>query len=152
MPRRRRASLTATSNHQRVSEAKAVGAVACLFKDADLSDLIDYVRQVVRAPQLGRRFPCSGPVPVGQTEPQADHDRQPRPGSRGGGDSADRDPVINAAAALGEMPGGDEAAFDVGTLDYDFHMFTDADTGRDPVVYRAGPPGYRMACTAAFLS
>jgi DNA-binding NarL/FixJ family response regulator len=45
--------LTATSNHQRVSEAKAAGAVACLCKHADLSDLIDYVRQVVPAPQLG---------------------------------------------------------------------------------------------------
>jgi len=39
--------LTATSN---TSEAKAAGAVACLFKDADV---IDYVRQVVTAPELG---------------------------------------------------------------------------------------------------
>jgi hypothetical protein len=42
--------LTATSN---TSEAKAAGAVACLFKDADLTDVIDYVRQVVTAPELG---------------------------------------------------------------------------------------------------
>jgi hypothetical protein len=27
--------------------------VACLFKNADLSDEIDYVQQVVTAPQLG---------------------------------------------------------------------------------------------------
>jgi hypothetical protein len=35
------------------SEVRASGAVACLFKNADLSDEIDYVQQVVTAPQLG---------------------------------------------------------------------------------------------------
>ena len=43
----------------------------------------------------------------------------------------------------------DEAAVDMDTMDYDFHLFTDADTGLDTVIYRAGPTGYRMACTAA---
>jgi hypothetical protein len=42
--------LTATPN---TSEAKAARAVACLFKDADLTNVIDYLRQVVTAPQLG---------------------------------------------------------------------------------------------------
>jgi ribosome-associated translation inhibitor RaiA len=43
----------------------------------------------------------------------------------------------------------DEAAFDMDAMDYEFQLFTDADTGRDSVVYRAGPTGYRLACTAA---
>jgi hypothetical protein len=42
--------LTDTSNHQR---GKGCWGVACLFKNADLSDVIDYVQQVVTAPQLG---------------------------------------------------------------------------------------------------
>ncbi len=43
----------------------------------------------------------------------------------------------------------DEAAIDMDTMDYDFHLFTDADTGLDSVIYRAGPTGYRLACSAA---
>ncbi|HEX6198490.1 MAG TPA: sigma 54 modulation/S30EA ribosomal C-terminal domain-containing protein [Jiangellaceae bacterium] len=39
----------------------------------------------------------------------------------------------------------DEAAFDMDLLDYDFYLFTDADTGIDAVLYRAGPTGYRLA-------
>jgi ribosome-associated translation inhibitor RaiA len=39
----------------------------------------------------------------------------------------------------------DEAAFDMDLMDYDFHLFTDAESGRDAVVYRAGPTGYRLA-------
>jgi ribosome-associated translation inhibitor RaiA len=39
----------------------------------------------------------------------------------------------------------DEAAFDMDLLDYDFYLFTDDETGRDSVIYRAGPTGYRMA-------
>jgi ribosome-associated translation inhibitor RaiA len=39
----------------------------------------------------------------------------------------------------------DEAAFDMDLLDYDFYLFTDADTGQDTVIYRAGPTGYRLA-------
>jgi hypothetical protein len=60
--------LTARSNHQRVSEAEAARAVACLFKDAGLRDVTDYVRQVVTAPPLGaggslswRAVPCCVP-------------------------------------------------------------------------------------------
>ncbi|MCQ4083887.1 sigma 54 modulation/S30EA ribosomal C-terminal domain-containing protein [Streptomyces sp. RB6PN25] len=36
----------------------------------------------------------------------------------------------------------DEAAFEMEAMDYDFHLFTDLDTGRDSVIYRAGPTGY----------
>lgn len=39
----------------------------------------------------------------------------------------------------------DEAAFDMELLDYDFYLFTDAETGQDSVIYRAPPSGYRMA-------
>jgi ribosome-associated translation inhibitor RaiA len=38
----------------------------------------------------------------------------------------------------------DEAAFDMEQLDYDFHLFTEADTGEDSVIYRADG-GYRLA-------
>jgi len=39
----------------------------------------------------------------------------------------------------------DEAVFELESMDYDFHLFTDIDTGQDRVVYRAGPTGYRLA-------
>ncbi|HEX6335374.1 MAG TPA: sigma 54 modulation/S30EA ribosomal C-terminal domain-containing protein [Jiangellaceae bacterium] len=39
----------------------------------------------------------------------------------------------------------DEAALDMDLLDYDFYLFTDADTGQDSVIYRAGTTGYRLA-------
>jgi hypothetical protein len=39
----------------------------------------------------------------------------------------------------------DEALFEMESMDYDFHLFTDAATGQDSVVYRAGPTGYRLA-------
>jgi ribosome-associated translation inhibitor RaiA len=39
----------------------------------------------------------------------------------------------------------DEAAFDMNSLDYDFHLFTELGTGQDSVIYRAGPTGYRLA-------
>lgn len=39
----------------------------------------------------------------------------------------------------------DEAAWEMDQLDYDFHLFTEAATGSDAVVYRGGPTGYRLA-------
>ncbi|GAB3450698.1 hypothetical protein GCM10027517_38660 [Phycicoccus ginsengisoli] len=39
----------------------------------------------------------------------------------------------------------DEAVQDLELLDYDFHLFEDARTGIDCVVYRAGPTGLRLA-------
>lgn len=39
----------------------------------------------------------------------------------------------------------DEAAFEMDTMDYDFHLFTDLETGQDSVIYRGGPTGYRLA-------
>jgi ribosome-associated translation inhibitor RaiA len=39
----------------------------------------------------------------------------------------------------------EEAAFDLDMLDYDFQLFTDAESGQDSVIYHAGPTGYRLA-------
>lgn len=38
-----------------------------------------------------------------------------------------------------------EAAWQMDQMDYDFHLFTEAATDADAVVYRAGPTGYRLA-------
>jgi ribosome-associated translation inhibitor RaiA len=39
----------------------------------------------------------------------------------------------------------DEAAWEMDQLDYDFHLFTDAETARDAVIFRDGPTGYQLA-------
>jgi ribosomal subunit interface protein len=39
----------------------------------------------------------------------------------------------------------DEAVFEMESMDYDFHLFTDVATGQDSVVHRTGPTGYRLA-------
>ncbi|HVW40199.1 MAG TPA: HPF/RaiA family ribosome-associated protein, partial [Amycolatopsis sp.] len=39
----------------------------------------------------------------------------------------------------------DDAAREMGMLGYDFHLFTEAGTGQDAVLYRAGATGYRLA-------
>lgn len=41
--------------------------------------------------------------------------------------------------------GIDQAAADMADLDYGFHLFTEAGTGQDSVLYRSGPTGYRVA-------
>lgn len=38
-----------------------------------------------------------------------------------------------------------EAAPVMDAMDYDMHLFTDAETGEDAVIYRAGPSGLRLA-------
>lgn len=42
----------------------------------------------------------------------------------------------------------DEAALEMGMLDYDFHLFTEKGTGFAAVLYRDGPTGYRLALVA----
>jgi hypothetical protein len=37
------------------------------------------------------------------------------------------------------------AAWAMDTMDYDFHLFVNCETGEDSVVYRVGPTGYRLA-------
>lgn len=39
----------------------------------------------------------------------------------------------------------DEAVFEMESMDYDFHLFTDATTNQDSVVYRTEATGYRLA-------
>jgi ribosome-associated translation inhibitor RaiA len=39
----------------------------------------------------------------------------------------------------------DEAAGLLEDMDYDFHLFIEASTGQDSVLYRSGPTGYRLA-------
>ncbi|WP_063770592.1 sigma 54 modulation/S30EA ribosomal C-terminal domain-containing protein [Streptacidiphilus carbonis] len=39
----------------------------------------------------------------------------------------------------------DEAAFRMDAMDYDCHLFSDADTGQDSMVFRSGPTGYSLA-------
>jgi len=42
----------------------------------------------------------------------------------------------------------DEAAYEMDVMDYDFHLFTDAATGLDSVIYRGGLTGYRLSRVA----
>jgi len=46
----------------------------------------------------------------------------------------------------------DEAAREMDLLDYDFHLFTEKDTGSAGVLYRAGATGYRLALVAPTLA
>ena len=39
----------------------------------------------------------------------------------------------------------EEAALEMDLLDYDFHLFIEAGTNQDSVIYRSGPTGYRLA-------
>jgi hypothetical protein len=39
----------------------------------------------------------------------------------------------------------DEAVFEMESMDYDFHLFTDVASGQDSVVHRAGPNSYELA-------
>lgn len=42
----------------------------------------------------------------------------------------------------------DDAAEELDLLDYNFHLFTDKSTGRDSLLCRSGPTGYRLVQTA----
>ena len=73
-------------------------------------------------------------------EPVHRPDYYPRP-------SEQREVVRHKSFTLAAVT-ADEAAFEMDAMDYNFHLFTDADTGLDSVIYRAGPTGYRLARTA----
>lgn len=45
--------LTATANRRRVNDAKAAGAVSCLFKDTAMTDVINNVRRAAALPGSG---------------------------------------------------------------------------------------------------
>ncbi|WP_245713957.1 sigma 54 modulation/S30EA ribosomal C-terminal domain-containing protein [Nocardia vaccinii] len=66
-------------------------------------------------------------------------DLKPLPETSGPGELARRKSVSLAAS----RPLGAAAVMDA--MDYDVHLFTDAATGQDAVIYRAGPSGLRLA-------
>jgi ribosome-associated translation inhibitor RaiA len=71
------------------------------------------------------------------SEPTQRPDHYPRPAD-------ERQLVRHKSYSLArETP--DEAAFEMESMDYDFHLFTDLATGQDTVIYRTNPHGYRMA-------
>ena len=73
------------------------------------------------------------------SEPSHRPDYYPRP--------ADEREIVRHKSFALALEAPDEAAFEMDAMDYDFHLFTDATTGLDSVVYRAGPTGYRLAYT-----
>jgi ribosome-associated translation inhibitor RaiA len=80
---------------------------------------------------------------------------QQRPRHHGGDHPLRQEPQASADEEPGEVvrhksyslarETPDEAILDLETLDYGFHLFTDAESGQDSVVYRSGPTGYRLA-------
>lgn len=71
------------------------------------------------------------------SEPTHRPDYFPRP-------EHEREVVRHKSFALArETP--DEAAFEMETMDYDFHLFTDLATDEDSIIYRAPPTGWRLA-------
>jgi hypothetical protein len=85
---------------------------------------------------------------------QLDHLAGNWPARRSGPDTAQDHPfprpahqptVIRHKAYRLNRSTPDRAALDMDLMDYDFHLFTDAESGRDAVLYRAGPTGYRIA-------
>jgi hypothetical protein len=73
-------------------------------------------------------------------DPMAGH----QPGGRGGPNGVTRRKqvrleTLTAQQAFAELDARDQQA----------HLFTDADTGMDALVYRGGPHGYRLARTAS---
>ncbi|WP_042364536.1 ribosome hibernation promotion factor [Streptacidiphilus neutrinimicus] len=56
----------------------------------------------------------------------------------------EREVVRHKSFALAQET-ADEAAFEMDSMDYAFHLFTDLATGEDSVIYRTGSHGYRLA-------
>jgi hypothetical protein len=57
----------------------------------------------------------------------------------------DPSPVTRHKSCRPEVRDPGQAAWVLGAMDYDAHLFTDRETGEDAVVYRAGPAGVRLA-------
>jgi ribosome-associated translation inhibitor RaiA len=70
-------------------------------------------------------------------EPSHRPDYYPRP--------VDEREIVRRKSFALPVESADEAAFEMESMDYNFHLFTDAATGLDSVIYRAGPTGYRLA-------
>ncbi|BFV55387.1 HPF/RaiA family ribosome-associated protein [Kitasatospora sp. CMC57] len=70
-------------------------------------------------------------------EPTRRPDHFPRP-------AEDREIIRHKSFSLARES-VDEAAFEMATMDYGFHLFTEINTGEDSVLYHAAPTGYRLA-------
>jgi ribosome-associated translation inhibitor RaiA len=116
-------------------------AAATAHEAADL--LVDRVRQ--RLIRLARHWEARrGGRPTGEagewrhsSEPAHRPDHFPRP-------PAEREIVRHKSYALAPCA-IEQAVFELEAMGYDFHLFTEAGSGQDSVVYRAGPTGYRVA-------
>jgi hypothetical protein len=53
--------------------------------------------------------------------------------------------IVRHKAIAPARSGLDDAVAAMNDLDFDFHFFTEAGSGEDSVLYRAGPTGYRLA-------
>ncbi len=73
-------------------------------------------------------------------EPSRRPDYYPRP-------SAERE-IVRHKSFTFAVETAEEAAVEMDTMDYEFHLFTEVETGLDCVIYRGGPTGYRLAYTA----
>lgn len=49
--------LTSAAGGRRVDDARAAGAIGCVFKDADIGEVLDSVRRAASSPILGDGFP-----------------------------------------------------------------------------------------------
>ncbi|MFD9701382.1 sigma 54 modulation/S30EA ribosomal C-terminal domain-containing protein [Lentzea sp. NPDC059081] len=72
--------------------------------------------------------------------------RWPEPGRRGRLWTSARHPeVVRRKEVRPARCSPDDAALTMDLLDFDVHLFVDAGSGQDSVVYRVGPTGYRLA-------
>jgi Sigma 54 modulation/S30EA ribosomal protein C terminus len=83
------------------------------------------------------RARLAGPAAHWPAGPEARPEYAPRPVGQ-------REIIRYKNYPLARMSPGD-AVGEMEYLDYDVHLFADAGTGQDAVVYRAGPTGYRLA-------
>ncbi|MEV7180214.1 HPF/RaiA family ribosome-associated protein [Kitasatospora sp. NPDC093679] len=81
--------------------------------------------------------------------PGGDEDRRPRHEPGGRPEHLVRPPeyreIVRRKSFALARESVDEAAFEMDALDYDFHLFTEVDTGEDSLLHRIAPTGYRLA-------
>ncbi len=110
---------------------------------AAIDGLSDRIRgQVQRLARFRDHRPAGPPTPARSPGLQA------TTGERHGAGPARPPRVVRHSAY--ELPRAtvDEAAWDMDLMDYDFHLFVEASSGQDSVIYHGGPTGYRIAQVA----
>jgi hypothetical protein len=77
--------------------------------------------------------------------------RRPALGQQGDEDPgpAGRGRIVRRKFVVLRCETPDEAAFRMDAMDYDCHLFSDAGTGQDSMVFRSGPTGYSVAQLSA---